>query len=59
MNKNLQPDYTDVIIKIFTLTANIRKLRRGFSFSQTDSRAKMDKRFIQKWTKIKNKQVGE
>ena len=56
MNNNLEPDFKLIIKKIFKLTANLRKLRQGFSFSKNDLRAEKDKKFIQKWIEIKNNQ---
>ena len=49
------PDLTPILKKIFNLTDNIRTLRRAFSFSKTDERAKMDKQFIKKWREIEKR----
>ncbi len=53
-NKELQ-DYTPVFKRINVLTNNIRKLRKAFSFSQTDERAIKDKEFIERWRRIAEK----
>ena len=46
-------DFTPAFKKIFTLTENIRRLRRSFPFSKNDDRAKRDREFIRKWREIK------
>jgi hypothetical protein len=52
MNIKDRPDFTDNFKKIFQLAENTRKLRKAFSFSQTDSRAAKDRAMIKKWKSI-------
>ena len=52
MNLHNRPDFTYNFKKIFQLAENTRKLRKSFSFSQTDSRAEQDRAMIKKWKSI-------
>jgi hypothetical protein len=52
MNLKDKPDFTANFKKIFQLAENTRKLRKAFSFSQTDSRAAKDRAMIKKWKSI-------
>ena len=54
MGHNDPTDYTSVFIKIFTLTNNLRSLRKAFDFSQSDERAARDREFIKKWKEIES-----
>jgi hypothetical protein len=54
VKKNL-PDFTPAVKRIFALGNNIRKLRKGFPFSQSDNRAERDREFVKKWREIEKK----
>ena len=53
MHTEKKTDFTNNFMKIFQLADSIRKLRKGFSFSENDARAEYDKAFIKKWRKIR------
>ena len=53
MHTDTTPDFSNNFTKIFQLAENIRKLRKGFAFSNNDAKAKYDTAFIRKWGKIR------